>query len=277
MNPPMFLTIDIEDWFQVENLKSSVDRKDWDSISLRFQIGTEKILNLLEKYNTKATFFVLGWIAERTTDLIKKIHKAGHEIASHGYGHELVYNLSPEDFKMDLLKSKKILENITGEKVLGYRAPSFSITEKALDILKEEDFVYDSSYFPSEKHDRYSMINLKIKKDEYIKTLENGLYEITVPTLDIKGKKLPWGGGGYFRLIPSWIYKKGVSKIIKQQGGFIFYLHPWELDPAQPRMKDIKAFYKFRHYCNLKNTEKKLEKLIKNFKFTSVKEYLKLN
>lgn len=277
MTKPLFLTFDIEDWFQVENLKSNIAKEDWEEKNLRVKKNTQNILNILERQNTKATFFMLGWIAEKVPELVKEIHNNGHEIASHGYGHQLVYDLSPEEFKSDLLKSKNIIESIIGDNIYGYRAPSFSITGWALDILKEEGFIYDSSLFPAATHDRYSKLDLNIKKDGFIKLLDNGLKEINISTLNLLNKELPWGGGGYFRLLPYWLFKLGYKKLYKEKKGAIFYFHPWELDSEQPRINNIKASYKFRHYYGLHKSEKKIEKLVSDFEFMPIIKYLDKN
>jgi polysaccharide deacetylase family protein (PEP-CTERM system associated) len=277
MKNPYLLTFDVEDWFQVENLKSNINRNEWEEKKLRVKDNTQQILKILDHHNTKATFFILGWIAERVPELVKEIYKKGHEIASHGYEHQLVYNLSPEEFRKDLLKSKDILESIINDRVYGYRAPSFSITNWALDILKEEKFIYDSSFFPANSHDRYSKLDLNIKKHGFIKILDNGLKEINISTLSLFNKELPWGGGGYFRLLPYWLFKLGYKKLYKEKKGAIFYFHPWELDAEQPRINDIKASYKFRHYYGLNKSEEKLKNLVRDFKFMPIINYLDFN
>lgn len=271
---PYFLTFDVEDWFQVENLKANITRSEWEEKKLRVKESTQQILDILDNNNTKATFFVLGWIAERVPELVENIYKDGHEIASHGYEHKLIYNLSPEEFRKDLLKSKNILESIINEKIYGYRAPSFSITNWALNILKEENFIYDSSFFPATSHDRYSKLDLNIKKDGFIKVLDNGLKEINISTLNFLKKELPWGGGGYFRFIPYWIFKLGFKILNKEKDGAIFYFHPWELDDNQPKVENIKPIYKFRHYYGLNKSKKKLENLIGDFEFMPIIKYL---
>ena len=282
MKLPCMLSFDIEDWFQVENLRDAVKRNDWVKKELRVIKNTEKILKILDEYNTKATFFILGWIAERVPKLIYKIHKKGHEIASHGYGHELIGLMKKKEFKEDIKKSKKILKDITGEDPIGYRAPNFSITEWAMYILKEEGFKYDSSYFPVKLHARYGSIDMNNEYNrnhsQLIQKIKHDIYEVQIPTLDIFIIKVPWGGGGYFRLFPYWIYKRGVKGILKDKGSFVFYLHPWEIDPEQPKVKGIKLGYKLRHYYGLNKTEYKLKKLLNDFKFIPIKEGLrKLN
>lgn len=271
------LSFDIEDWFQVENMKGVISREDWDGKELRVLKNTQKLLNILNKYDTKATFFILGWIAEKIPNLVSEISKRGHEIASHGYGHDLINNLTENEFREDIKRSKKILENIVGEKVIGYRAPTFSINDRAINILLEEGFKYDSSFFPSSMHDRYGKINsIEIESGSRIKKIKENFYEILIPTLDIFGIRIPWGGGGYFRFIPYPIYKIGIKKIIKKQKIFTFYLHPWEIDPLQPKVKNIRLDYKIRHYNGINSTECKLNKLIKDFSFIPIREGLRL-
>ncbi|MCT4593974.1 MAG: DUF3473 domain-containing protein [Anaeromicrobium sp.] len=269
-----FFTVDVEDWFQVENLKEVILVDDWEKNKLRVKNSTNRILKLLDKTNTKATFFILGWIAERVPDLVLEIYKRGHEVASHGYGHQLVYNLSKQEFTNDLKKSKDILENIINDRIYGYRAPSFSITEWSLDVLKEEGFLYDSSMFLVSGHDRYSKLNINLNGGGAIKELDNGIKEICISTNSVLGKKLPWGGGGYFRLIPYGIFKRGFKRSIRQNDGGVFYCHPWEIDADQPTVDNIRPSYRFRHYYGLEQTEKKLEGLLTDFKFGRIKDHI---
>jgi len=266
------LSFDIEDWFQVENLRSIFPFEKWDDCDLRAEKNVNILLDLLAKHNTKATFFVLGWLAERLPGLVKQIKKAGHEIASHGYKHDIVYNLSPREFEEDLLKSKRILEDLTGASIIGYRAPNFSITEKslwAIDILSKNGFQYDSSIFPTTFHDRYGLKGSKT----HTFTFDNGLKEFTLTTFSLGRINLPIAGGGYFRLIPYAIFKLFLKKINNKGNYFIFYLHPWEIDPEQPHF-DIKYKYRFRHYINLDKTHKKLEALLSEFRFSNLSTLL---
>jgi polysaccharide deacetylase family protein (PEP-CTERM system associated) len=266
---------DIEDWFQVENLKGAIDRKAWKEQELRVEENTQRLLQILDEHNTKATFFILGWIAERVPELIFDIASKGHEIASHGCEHELLYEIGKEKFREDVQKSKEILKNITGIIPIGYRAPSFSITDWAIKILKEEGFIYDSSFFPSDFHDRYGKIEgLKVNPNKGIFEISENFYEVTIPVLKFMNKKIPWGGGGYFRIFPYPIYKKGIKKILADSSSFFFYLHPWELDAGQPKIRRIKWHYKLRHYTGLKSTEKKLRKLLSDFKFVPVRDII---
>jgi len=262
------LSFDIEDWFQVENLKGVVSYGDWESAELRVEANTEKILALLREHKVKATFFILGWIAEKRPSLVKAIHDEGHEIASHGYAHELVYDMTREAFREDIDRSKGLLEDITGEKVRGYRAPSFSITADslwALDILKEKGFSYDSSVFPVSFHDRYGLDGCDTKAFRW----PNGLLEVPLAVYKVGGFALPLAGGGYFRLLPYAYFKYFLGKLNRRNEPFTFYLHPWELDPDQPRVR-LPLGYRFRHYVNLNLTERTLRKLIRDFDFQSI-------
>lgn len=267
------LTFDVEDWFQAPNLKDMIRKDSWGSKELRVKENTKKLLSILDKYETKATFFILGWVAERIPDLVREIHGRGHEIACHGYAHELIYNLSVDGFREDIRRSRNILADITGEKILGYRAPCFSITEWALDVLNEEKFKYDSSFFPSMAHDRYGKL-ITANKTNSVQEVRSGFFEVLIPTLDFIGIRIPWGGGAYFRLIPYAFYKRGVRIISGNEGVFVFYLHPWEIDPLQPHVHGIKLQYKIRHYSGLRKTEGKLKQLLKDFRFDTIKSGL---
>lgn len=271
------LSFDIEDWFQVENLKGGVKKAEWDNKELRIVENTFKLLSILDKHNTKATFFTLAWVAERVPELILEIYKQRHEIASHGYGHELIYDLTEEEVRKDIKKSKKILESIIDDEVIGYRAPNFSITERAIDILREEGFKYDSSVFPTIAHDRYGRINYtNLNTNRMVWKLPSAFYEVSISTLDVWKVKIPWAGGGYFRSIPYSIYKVGINRIINKYGSFLFYFHPWEIDHLQPRIKNIKLNYRIRHYIGLKRAEAKLNRLVKDFPFGTIKSGLKM-
>jgi len=260
----------------VGNLRNTIGIDEWDHRTLRVEENTERILGILDKYKAKATFFVLGWIAEKKPDLISKIHKAGHEIAAHGYGHDLVYTLSEEEFRRDIRRSKVLLEDIINHKVLGYRAPDFSINERALDILKDEGFLYDSSLFPSAMHDRYGKLaSIRLDRKRGVEKARENFYEVIIPTLYFQGRRIPWGGGAYFRTIPYRIYRTGVKRILSDRDSFVFYLHPWEIDPEQPRIEFPKLNYKIRHYIGQRRAERKLEFLVRDFRFTTIMDGLK--
>ncbi len=270
------LTVDVEDYFQVSAFAKSIDQKNWDQHTLRVEKNTHQLLDLFDEFKVNATFFVLGWVAERTRDLIKEISNRGHEVASHGYSHQLVYNQSPEVFKAETIQSKQLLEDIIQSPVNGYRAASYSITNRslwALDILAEAGFEYDSSIFPV-RHDRYGIPDAP----EFPYKLEtpNGssLIEFPLSTAKFLKYKLPVAGGGYFRLYPYALTRAGLSQINRRQQPFIFYLHPWEIDPEQPRI-DASWFSRFRHYNNLDKCESRLRRLLKDFEFCSTRDVLK--
>ncbi len=269
------LTIDVEDYFQVENLKETVKYSDWEKYECRVIKNTDKVLDILDRYSTKATFFVLGWLAERYPELVKKIDGAGHEIASHGYAHNLIYEQSQEDFRADLRRSKTILENIIKHPIVGYRAPSYSITKKsvwALDILMDEGFEYDSSLFPI-YHDLGGLPDAKRYPNE-IRNNRHSIIEIPISTVKIVGKNIPFSGGGYLRLLPYRLIRWAAKQVNREGYPVVIYLHPWEFDKDQPRIKTgrIKSF---RHYVNLHKTVEKFKKLLNDFKFTSIKDFLK--
>lgn len=260
------ITIDVEDYFQVSAFLPYIKRNEWDSFECRVEKNINKILNLLNKNNTKATFFTLGWIAKRYPSMIKKIVDAGHELASHGYGHARVTDLTNEEFYQDVSRAKNILEDIGGKQVLGYRAPSFSIGSKnlwALEILSETGHRYSSSIYPV-KHDHYGTPDAP----RFIYKSHEDLLEIPPTTIRIFNRNIPASGGGYFRLYPycvsRWMLKQ-VNK--KDKKSSVFYFHPWEIDSDQPKIPNIDAKNKFRHYINIENTEKKLDRLLQDFKW----------
>ncbi len=269
-------TVDVEDYFHVAALSDAISINSWDSFECRVEENTDKILALLDERKQKATFFILGWVAERYPDLVRKIDALGHEIASHGMFHQLIYNQSIEQFKQETLNSKNLLEGIIQKPVIGYRAATYSITEKslwALDILTEAGFLYDSSIFPM-RHDKYGMTD--ICPVPHILTTPNGskIIEFPISTLKNSMVTLPIAGGGYFRLFPYFFSKWGLKLINKKNQPFVFYIHPWEVDPNQPKVKDISLFSKFRHYNNLEKCETRLSCLLQDFEFTTMKEVI---
>lgn len=257
-----YLSFDVEDWFHAHNLREAVGRGEWDGRELRVDRNTRRILDLLDDHDTKATFFVLGWVAERVPDLVREIDERGHEVASHGYNHELLYEQSPDDVRADLKRSLGVLEDLTGQRIRGYRAPSFSITDDAIDALADLGFEYDSSSFPVSNHDRYG--SLSVHSGETFTELDGGLVEAQLPRLETLGVGVPWAGGGYFRFIPYPIYRHGIQHIASNRD-FIFYLHPWELDPDQPRFSELPLSYRVRHYTNLDRTADRLDRLLADF------------
>lgn len=261
-----YLTIDVEDYFQVSAFEDIIDSASWDTMEDRVLHNTEKILKLLAEYRTKATFFIVGWIAEKHPQLIKAIHDQGHSIGVHSYWHRKVYDLSPDEFRQDTFKAKSLLEDIIGTHVLGYRAPSYSITNKslwALDILKELGFTYDSSIFPI-YHDTYGIPDAP----RFTYCHPNGLIEYPISTALIFGRKIPVSGGGYFRLFPYFFTRYTLRTINSDENKpFVFYFHPWEIDPEQPRMQHAKLLSRFRHYNNLQTTSARLRRLLADFPF----------
>lgn len=271
--PPAAMSIDVEDWFQVENLRRGVPRESWDSRELRVERNTDRMLALLGRRNVKATCFILGWVADRCPQLIRRIHAAGHEIASHGYGHDLIYSLSPEQFREDIRRGKGVVEDLCGVAVRGYRAPSFSITDWAIDILLEEGFTYDSSSFPTVAHDRYGKLT-GMRAGVPIVELRPGFHEVCVSCWNVAGKGMPWGGGGYFRLVPYLLFRRGVRSILGSGMPYVFYIHPWEIDPGQPRVAGLKRSHAFRHYVNLGRCEARWDALLRDFRWGTVHELL---
>ena len=268
------LTFDIEEHFQVSAFWTSERRQQWDMLESRVERNTMKIVDILASRSTKATFFVLGWIAERHPALVKRLAECGHEIASHGYGHELISNLSPAALREDIRRSKEILENLTGRRVVGYRAPSFSITSWALEILVEEGFQYDSSINNRFRSCTTGTVG-KSPNCYPINTRSGVLMEIAPSTVTTLGVQLPVGGGGYFRLLPYNATRMLLKRLESQGSPLVIYLHPWELDPEQPRMKGT-LLSKARHYLNLDKTEEGLRRLLDDFVFRPIGEVANL-
>lgn len=265
------LSFDVEDWFHAHNMAPAIDRSEWEECESRVKDATYRILDILGRYDTKATFFVLGWVAERHPELVREIDGRGHEVASHGYNHRILYEQTPEEVRADLERSLEILEPLTEEPIRGYRAPSFSITGWATELLAETDFEYDSSSFSVAKHDRYGDLDMADIEatDEPIIRLPNGVTEIRLPTLQTPVGDVPWAGGGWFRFIPYRVFRWGIRRI-SDNGPFVFYLHPWEIDPDQPRQRDIPATYRLRHYTNLDATFDRLTRLLEDFEWQPI-------
>lgn len=266
------LQIDVEDWY------CDLDFNDWNFYKPRVVQATNKILSILKETNNKATFFVLGYVAERFQNLIKKIDDEGHEVASHGYQHKRILEQTPQEFEKDLLKSIKILEKITGKKIKGYRAPQFTIVKEtlwALDIIRKNGLKYDSSIFPV-KTPLYGISNSPLypccipndKNSSKKPLLEIPLSVYKIPFIK---KKIPIAGGFYLRFLPYFFIKHAIKKINKNGNVAVCYIHPWELDPEKPKIKSLKWY----HYYRLKSTEKKFRKLLKDFKFISTEEWIK--
>jgi len=336
----ILLTFDVEDWFQVENLRQWNPPSTWDERELRIEHATHRILDLLDSislsysspatrnpqpatassaadfpasqppsltasnsssssnsrhlshsshfshFNTslhplRATFFILGWIARRCPNLVREIQRRGHEVASHGDSHLLCTEMTQEGLARDLVQSKHMLEDLIGEEVIGYRAPSFSVSESILDQICAAGYTYDSSYNSFALNPRYGRMEFQDlpKKHGIIIQAWDGFFELPISNMAVGGTAIPWGGGGYFRLIPSWMFIKGVRKIVHTENAYVLYLHPWEFDPGQPRVRGVSWKFGFRHYVNLSKTGKKLERLIRSFthcSFVSCTDYLRL-
>ena len=260
------MTIDVEDYFQVSAFAAHIPRESWTSIPCRVEGNVDRILTILDDKQAKATFFTLGWIAERYPAMVKRIVSNGHELASHGWAHQRVSDQKPHEFLDDIVRSKALLEDISGQKILGYRAPSFSIgsnTLWALDLLEEAGYRYSSSIYPIQ-HDHYGMPNAP--RFAFYPKNNGGILELPVTTVCLFKRNIPAGGGGYFRLWPyafsRWLLQR-INHLEKHSA--IFYFHPWEIDYEQPRQQGINAKTKFRHYLNLRHMEKRVRALTKDF------------
>ena len=268
------MSIDVEEHFQVAAFDNPTRRQEWETFESRVERNVDKILACLEERQIHSTMFVLGWIGERVPQLVRKIAEAGHEIASHGYAHELVTTQTPERFRQDIRRAKRVLEDACGQRVIGYRAPTFSIVQNtlwALPILSEEGYAYDSSIFPV-YHDQYGIPDADpLPHIRYWP--EGSIWEIPPSTCQIGGMRLPVAGGGYFRIIPYWILTRLLRRTETMGNPIIFYLHPWEFDPEQPRMAGA-ALSRIRHYWNLEKTEQRYRRLLRDFRFSSFRDAL---
>lgn len=270
------MSIDVEDYFQVEAFSAVIPPSTWEEYPLRVERNTTKILNLLERRKVKATFFVLGWVARKCPALVREIAAAGHEIASHGMTHQLIYRQAPDVFRGESRASKNLLEDIVQQEVIGYRAATYSITNKslwALDILAEEGFLYDSSIFPM-RHDRYGIPDANPLPHRLETPTGLGLVEFPISVLRWGAMKIPVAGGGYFRLFPYEFSRWALNRLNRNGQDFVFYIHPWEVDPAQPHVSSAGLLSKFRHYLNLDRCEERLEYLLDDFRFTTMRASL---
>lgn len=269
------LTIDVEDYYQVSAFESVIRFEDWPMYESRVERNTRRLLGILDEYRTKATFFVLGWEAEQRPKLVEEIAQRGHEIASHGYRHRLVYSMSPAECRDDIRRSKSILENIMGTPVLGFRAASYSVVATStwcLDVLVGLGFQYDSSIFPIH-HDRYGIPTAR-RFPHLVERPLGSLIEFPLSTVRYLGLNWPVAGGAYLRFLPAWAIRAGIRRINEtEEQPAIVYLHPWELDRDQPRLKGSLAS-RFRHYTSLSKTEGKLRRLLQEFSFATVREVL---
>jgi polysaccharide deacetylase family protein (PEP-CTERM system associated) len=271
------MSVDVEDYFQVSAFDRVVSRAGWDDFESRVVPNTERILELFASEGVRSTFFVLGWVAERFPRLVRQIAAAGHEIASHGYHHQLLYTLTPAQFREDVRAAKALLEQASGTPVTGFRAPSYSIVESslwALDILIEEGYAYDTSIFPIH-HDRYGIPNAE-RHEHVIRRNAGTLIELPASTTRVGNVNLPIAGGGYFRLLPYAWTRWGIRRVNRQEKKpVVFYFHPWEIDPDQPRFA-VGAASRLRHYTGLDRTPERLRRLMREFRFTSVAGVLNL-
>ncbi len=265
------MTVDVEDFFHVSAFESVISPDNWSEYQPRVEANTERLLDLFASRQVKATFFVLGWVAERYPELIKKIHLQGHEVASHGYAHRRATEQTPDVFKQDVLRSKKHLEELLGEQVIGYRAPSFSIgysNEWAFQVLADLGFKYSSSTYPV-KHDLYGTPDWP----RFAYQRKENITEIPIPTHKVLGRQTPIGGGGYFRLYPYALSKFLVKSYLKkEQQPYSFYFHPWEIDSEQPKVQGASAKSNFRHYVNLDKTFGKLDRLLQDFSWGTMRD-----
>jgi polysaccharide deacetylase family protein (PEP-CTERM system associated) len=269
------MSIDVEDYFHVSAFENSVDRRRWDRLESRVCQNTDRILEIFGQAGVQSTFFVLGWVADRHPDLLRRIVAAGHEVASHGYSHRLVYEQTEQQFREDLRRARIAIESVTGMPVLGYRAPSYSITARsrwALDVLAEEGYVYDASIFPI-RHDRYGIPDAP-RHMHVIPCRTGAIWEVPGSTIRLGRVNLPIGGGGYFRILPYEWTRWGIRRLnLVENRPAVFYLHPWEVDPDQPRLPGS-ALSRFRHYRNLASTEARLKRLCAEFKFGPIRDIL---
>jgi polysaccharide deacetylase family protein (PEP-CTERM system associated) len=270
------MSIDVEDYFHVAALAGSVDRSDWDRMEYRAESNTTRLLEILSDHGICATFFVLGWVALRSPNLVREIHRAGHEVASHGMSHKPVFRQSHAEFTQETRDSKALLEDLIGEHVAGYRAATYSITQRslwALDVIRDLGFQYDSSIFPI-RHDLYGIPDAPLRPNWMGTPSGSTIVEFPMSTVDFLGVRMPVSGGGYFRLLPYWLSKAGLRKLNHQLNvPFVFYLHPWEIDPGQPVIK-VGLKSRFRHYTNLSVCEDRFRTLLRDFSFTTVKDVL---
>ncbi len=270
------MTVDVEDYFHVSVFDGILPRARWDTLESRVCANTTRLLDIFDAYGVRGTFFVLGWVAERFPDLVKKIAGRKHEIASHGYAHRLVYDQTPAAFREDIRRAKRLLEDASGQQVFGYRAPSYSITPRslwALDVLVEEGYRYDSSIFPI-RHDRYG-IAVSQRQPYRVDRQHGSLVEFPGSTTRVGPVNLPIAGGGYFRVLPYRWTQWGISRVNHlERRAVVFYLHPWEIDPEQPRLA-AGRLGTFRHYRNLALTESRLRQLLSDFKFGTMQALLR--
>jgi polysaccharide deacetylase family protein (PEP-CTERM system associated) len=270
-------TVDVEDYYQVSAFERHIDRGSWHEYESRVAPNTRRILRLLDEHNVRGTFFILGWVAEKHPELVAEIDRRGHEIASHSYWHRLVYQQTPEEFRRDLRQSRDVLEQIIGRPVTAFRAPSFSITRRslwALEILVEEGFRVDSSIYPV-YHDRYGIPDAR-PHIHRLETAAGPLWEFPPAVRRVGRWNLPVSGGGYFRLYPRAWTQRCIEHINRAGRPFMFYIHPWEVDPDQPRLRVGSRVARFRHYLNLAGAEGKLNRLLGSVRFGGLQHVVEM-
>jgi len=269
------LSVDLEEYFQVANFDHHIERSRWPELPSRVEMQTRRLLDLFDETESRATFFVLGWVAEHRPALVREVAARGHEIACHGYGHEIVYEIGPERFREDLKRGRGAIEDAVGTRVEGYRAPSFSITERslwALEILAEEGFRFDSSIFPV-RHYRYGIPGFSLEPVRIDLGQGRSIHEFPLTTLRLGPFALPLAGGAYLRLLPGWLFRRAFSWTAARGGATVLYTHPWEIDPGQPR-QPVPWWVRINHYANLGRTEARLRALLSRFRSTSLSEVL---
>jgi polysaccharide deacetylase family protein (PEP-CTERM system associated) len=269
-------SVDVEDYFQVEALRSQCPREKWESFEDRVVPNTERLLGLLEQLSVTGTFFILGWTAQRHPDLVRRISAAGHEIASHGFDHELVYNQSPEAFRRDIRRARELLQDLSGQEVIGYRAPSYTIMTRtlwALPILAEAGYRYDSSIFPIARR-RYGMPGAA-RWPHRLRFDGGSIVEFPLPTIRCGVVNLPATGGAYLRLLPFWLQKVSTLTLLRARQPFVLSVHPWELDPGQPRFL-VRLRTRWTHYHNLSRTETRLRALLSLGRYQPLAEVLRV-
>jgi len=258
-------SFDIEDWFHAENIKPSLNGADWTGLESRVERNTHELLDILARAGVKSTFFVLGWIARRHPGLVRRIVAEGHEVASHTDVHHQLHRLSREELVADLARARDTLEQLTGARVLGVRAPAFTITDQVLDCLAEARYWYDSSFYAFQMHDRYGRLATAIDPEQPVVQVRPGLLELPMTRLVIGPLAVPWAGGGYFRLIPYQLYRWGVARRLKARSSFMFYFHPWELDVEEIPLPNLPRFMKFRSYVGRGRMRRDLRSLLGEF------------
>jgi len=267
------MSVDVEDWFCVHNLNPLIPYEEWDRCDSRVERSTLRLLEIFRRRKTEATFFVLGWVADRFPDLVREIAHQGHEVGTHGYAHRLLTFMRPEEFRDDLLRSLDALARATTQAVRGFRAPSFSLTPRtlwAIDILRASGMRYDSSVFPTAMHPDYGMPHAPLHPYE----LTDGLLELPLGVAEIVRQRVPCGGGGYFRIYPYALTRRLMRSCNAAGRPVMFYVHPWELDPGHPRVAGLPWSKRFRHYTNLDKTEERLERVLEDFSFTSARRLI---